>query len=47
MDVTEKFRKMLVNDHWIDLPDAIQEGNALQSMAKAEPLIVVCNPSEV
>ncbi|SDC48520.1 hypothetical protein SAMN05421732_10785 [Acinetobacter kookii] len=47
MDVTEKFRKMLVDDHWIDLPDAIQEGNALQSMAKTEPLIVVCNPSEV
>lgn len=47
MDGTEKFRKMPVDDHWIDLPDAIQEGNALQSMAQAEPLIVGYNPSEV
>lgn len=47
MDGTEKFRKMLIDDHWIDLPDVIQECNALQSMAKAEPLIVGCNPSEV
>ena len=37
---TEKFEKILVDDHWVYLPDVIQEGNALQSFAQAKQLIV-------
>jgi len=40
---TEKFEKILVDDHWVYLPDVIQEGNALQSFAQAKQLIVGCS----
>lgn len=37
---TEKFEKILSEDDWVYLPDIIQEGNALQSLVRAEQLIV-------
>lgn len=37
---TEKFEKVLSEDDWVYLPDIIQEGNALQSLVRAEQLIV-------
>ena len=37
---TEKFQKILTHDHWIYLPDMIQEGNALASVTQAKQLIV-------
>jgi UDPglucose 6-dehydrogenase len=40
---TEKFEKILTEDDWVYLPDVIQEGNALASLAKAKQLIVGCS----
>lgn len=44
---TEKFQKILKHDHWIYLPDMIQEGNALASLTQAQQLIVGIDQADV
>ena len=39
---TEKLAKLLPEDHWVYLPDVIQEGNALTSLTQTKQLIVGC-----
>lgn len=40
---TQKLKAILPQDDWLYLPDVIQEGNALQSFANAQQLIVGCD----
>lgn len=44
---TAKFQKILKHDHWIYLPDMIQEGNALASLTQAQQLIVGIDRADV
>ena len=44
---TENFSALLPQDHWVYLPDTIQEGNALASVTQAKQLIVGCSQAEV
>ncbi|MDR7017311.1 nucleotide sugar dehydrogenase [Acinetobacter sp. 3657] len=44
---TEKFQQILSDDHWVYLPDNVQEGNALQSLTQAKQLIVGCTQVDV
>ena len=44
---TEKLQQILSEDDWVYLPDTIQEGNVLQSLAQAKQLIVGCIRVEV
>ncbi len=39
---TQRLQKILPQDDWIYLPDMIQEGNAIQSMTRAQQLTVGC-----
>jgi UDPglucose 6-dehydrogenase len=40
---TQQLKVILPEDDWLYLPDVIQEGNALQSFAQAQQLIVGCD----
>ena len=42
MNGTERFRQILNLDDWVYLPDMVQEGNAIQSITRANQLIVGC-----
>lgn len=46
---TAQLQKYLPEDHWLYLPDIIQEGNAIESLAQAQQLIVGCDhaPSQI
>lgn len=39
---TQRLQKILPQDDWMYLPDMIQEGNAIQSMTRAQQLTVGC-----
>ena len=39
---TQRLQKILPQDDWIYLPDMIQEGNAIQSLTRAQQLTVGC-----
>lgn len=40
---TDQLEKILPQDHWIYLPDVIQEGNALHSFVSTKQLVVGCS----
>lgn len=42
LNSTAQFREIIAHDHWIYLPDMVQEGNALQSVQEAQHVIVGC-----
>jgi len=37
---TEKLKKILPHDHWVYLPDVVQEGNAIQSILQIKQIVV-------
>lgn len=46
LEGTEKLKKILVSDHWVYLPDTIQEGNAIQSFIDLKQILVGVDQEE-
>ncbi|GEK43278.1 nucleotide sugar dehydrogenase [Acinetobacter johnsonii] len=46
LEGTEKLKKILVSDHWVYLPDTIQEGNAIQSFIDLKQILVGIDQEE-